>query len=232
MSATADLTSDSADGRKLLEQAMYRYKIAFDAVGRQTGATMRYANQHSVLWGAMSQGRFSTAFWLGVCAGLSIEWLKAAAKGEDFLNDLIKIRNVVFNPSKDNGAAAAFAGRVQGSHRAQNDVAGALKGVMNVDGKPGTTIYPYVTMTSAMKPGRYVYISTATHAMAARTGTSYFTASKVDFYDPNVGEMRGTSIDGIATYLKDAQEATMEALGRPVSDLTGKVVTVINLKKV
>ena len=99
-------------------------------------------------------------------------------------------------------------------------------------GRHATSICPYVTMSTAMKPGRFPYVSTMSHAMAARIGISCFTARKVDFHDPIVGEMRGTSIDGIATYLKDAQEATMEAVGRPISDLTGKVVTVINLKKI
>lgn len=235
-----DLNRDSPEGRKLLEEAMYRYKISFDSMGRQTGASMRYVNQHSVLWGGITRQNFNRARWLGVCAGLAIEWLKAESKGEDFISDLIRVRNAMFITKKtdnDEGAFAnwyidKFANEVDDSHVLQNNVAKAVEGVLRVDGDERKSLFPYLTLTSVMKSNRYIYFGSATHAMGARTGRSFFSESKVDFYDPNVGEMRGTTIDGIAMYLRNAQRTTMALLGLPETALNGKVLTVLNMKKV
>jgi hypothetical protein len=50
----------------------------------------------------MGGGQFDTDYWKGVCAGLSIEWLKARANGEDFITKLLTTRNAVFTEKVGN----------------------------------------------------------------------------------------------------------------------------------
>ncbi len=223
--------TDNADARKVLENALFRYKLAMEAAQQKFGGTVRYASQHSVLWGAMGQSGFSTADWLGVCAGLSIEWLKAEAAGKDFLSELLTTRNAVFKRSPGTNAdVTAFSKRVSASHLGQGDVAKALKGVMAPDGDAASVDFPFVTLSSAFRRGDFGYISSGTHAMAAKVGTSFF-ANTIDFYDPNVGELRGTKIGAIGPYLKACKEATQQAQGNAASAADGKM-SVRNFRKV
>jgi hypothetical protein len=85
-------------------------------------------------------------------------------------------------------------------------------------------------LASALKRGSFVYLSTGTHAMAAQVGTA-FVGATVDFYDPNVGELGGTKLAAIGSFLKEVMEATMAATGQPNSDLSGRAVTVSCFRK-
>lgn len=224
--AAVSFATDNDDARRLLEQAVYRYKIALENARQRSGGTVRYIAQHSVLWGAMNGTEFSTAYWVGVCAGLSIEWLKAEAAGQDFVGQLIATRNEVF--TKKEGArpgVATFTRGVGASHVAQRRFAAELGGVLREDGSAVAVAFPYTDLPRALRRGAYVYLSSGTHAMAAKVGDAFF-GNTVAFYDPNVGELRGAKVEAVGTYLRDAVLATLEATGRPAADAAAKSMSV------
>jgi hypothetical protein len=203
----------TADETLLVQKAMMLYKIAFDKSARAAGGSVRFASQHSLLWGAMNKGghgAFDNARWLGVCAGLSMEWMKYKCQGKDFIGLFYKIRNEVMG--KQEGpklGVAGFAGMVDASHVRQNNVAGALAGMFTPVGSPQQYSAPYTKFSTAMRGGNYYYISTGSHAMAGRMVGS----GGVDFYDPNVGEVTGTTPRFFDTYFRDAINATCIAKG-------------------
>jgi hypothetical protein len=194
---------------------MYLYKIEFINAAGQYGGTVRNASQHSMLWGGMGGAGIDSYFWLGVCAGLAMEWIKYHARGDDLIDKLITVRTELMTTKRaENQSLAGSATDVTPSHYAQNNVATALRGVCTTNGSASFP-YAFKGMKSGFKKGHYHYISSGSHAMAAFMGAD----GKVAFYDPNVGEAKGlSSTEFFTRYLKAAVDATMSLTG----DQSGK----------
>lgn len=223
---------DNADNRKMVTEAFYRYKILFDSAARTCGGQITWLSQHSMLWGALrpragygqpkENAGFVPDYWLGICAGLAMEWLKdeakvdakTLAKPKNFISNLQGARQEVFTK----GAAErttyleTLSTRVSDAHQRQNNLAhgDALGGSFSKAGDK-EFIYPYADMGSAFKPKgfiskskRYFYVSSGTHAMGATINTD----GKVDFYDPNVGLVTGTTPAFFPIYLRGCAEAS------------------------
>jgi len=202
-----------------VRKAVLLYKIAFDKAARAAGGSVRFASQHSLLWGAMNKGghgAFDSDRWLGVCAGLSMEWMKYKVQGKDFIALFYKVRSEVMG--KQEGpklGVAAFAGTVDASHVRQRNVVGALASYFTPVGSEQQYGAPFTKLGASLRAGNYYYISSGTHAMAGR-----MVGSGVDFYDPNVGEVTGTSPRFFNTYLSDCLNATGVALGYSAAQTT------------
>ncbi len=210
---------DTSKNRELVEKAVYLYKIAFSNAARKCNANVRYVSQHSIIWGAMGQRGFEPRFWLGVCAGLALEWIKAQKQGRDLISDLATARNEVF--SEKPATRRFLAGIVDGihdSHKLQNQLKTALTGVCTPVGTVVKSPFPFSDACSSMKNRRFYYISSGSHAMAAACHGK----SRIDFYDPNVGEVRGISTKALRDYLKEAVEASCLAQNISVETVIGK----------
>jgi hypothetical protein len=209
----------------LVTKAMYLYKIEFDNAARQFGGTTRNISQHSILWGASGNGGFDPDFWLGVCAGLSIEWIKHRVRGEDFIAKLLQERQKLMSIERTkNEGLGGFARDVEGSHYKQNQVHTALRGVCTPDGTAAE--YSLKNLPNGFARDRYHYVSTGSHAMAAYVSDK----GKVDFYDPNVGEATGLSSTRFFTvYLTAALGATGRVTGDAI-DLKAKRLRVLRLR--
>jgi hypothetical protein len=200
---------DTAQNRELVTKAVYLYKIAFEQIARQVGGHVSYGSQHSVLWGMLGAGGFDPDFWLGVCAGLSIEWLKARASSGDLLRDLIATRTyAVTKEAKNRPNMESFASKVEASQTSQRSISMALKGILEPVSAPGNeSKYPFTDVIRNFPTRRYFYISSGSHAMAAHCDWK----GSVTFYDPNVGEISGTSRSFFRLYFKAATDASRTA---------------------
>jgi hypothetical protein len=214
--------------RDLLTKALFLYKIAFDKQARATGAAVNWIGQHSLLWGALGEHGFDEGWWLGLCAGLSIEWLKSRTAGGDLIQNLMDARNEAFTLKPANRPKIEqLATTVVASHREQNAVDEAVAGFLAACGSTSFA-YPFDKMAGAFTKSRYYYISSGSHAMAACTDAS----GKVDFYDPNVGEVRGTSPRFFGPYLRDCIDASFMVTERPAAEKPQKMMRVQAYTKV
>lgn len=210
---------DTPENRKLVEKAVFLYKIAFSNTATRSGASVNYLSQHSMIWGAMIQKQFSTAFWLGICAGLAIEWIKSRKGGRDLMSDLHAARTEVFNKkAHERAGVEALSTVVNESHRLQNNLNLAFKDTCTSTGDPITSPFPFNNACSSFRSGNFYYISSGSHAMAVYCHGR----NKLDFYDPNVGEMRGVKARDLEGYFKAASEASCIAQGISVDTLVGK----------
>lgn len=192
-----------------LVKAFYIYKIYLDRHARAAGGTLQFLNQHTILWNIQKQASHSIQHQNsdGVCAGLAIEWLKTTCGGGDFLADLGNVRNdVLSQPGKGKGAASLKGGSnilltgVDKSHLQQRNVARALEGVGKpLQGSPWKSPYAFKNAKSRFSPGNFYYISSGTHATAA-----VCRGKTVDFYDPNVGLVKGAALSVVGDYFADA----------------------------
>jgi hypothetical protein len=181
-------------------EAVYLYKILLTNEAAKHGGELRYASQHSLIW----SGTFNKLDWLGVCAGLSIEWIKAKIAGGDIVDELLKAKKQAMTGSED----AVFAKQITDSQLQQKNVAKSLQPSLTQQGNSKTSDYPYKNLAKLMKPGCYHYLSSGSHAMAA-----FYDGSKLDFYDPNVGEVTGTSSKLLGPYLSAAKNASAKVMG-------------------
>lgn len=209
--------------REIVTKALYMYKLELAATRDRFGGTLRFISQHAVLWGGQNPGQFSQGFWLGVCAGLSIEWLKADAAGNDFVERLQRMRDSIFTDPRSAGFAQ-FATEVEASHVQQNRLDAALVPPFRRNGPPVQSPFPFTSLGGLFKRGSHVYISSGSHAMAGKVGDSFF-GNTITFYDPNVGELRDTKLDGVGRYLAAATQASMVVTGRDPSEAASKSIT-------
>lgn len=190
-------------------EAMYRYKVVLADAVAKCGGQARYISQHAILWQtSQKEAGFDKDFHLGVCAGLAIEWIKARKAGQDFIGQLTKIRNEVM--TKKSGQAEGwedFVERVTDSHYRQKQLHAALKD-FEQQGEPERSPYPYKGIGKLLKAGCYHYISSGSHAMAA-----FFEGGKVEFYDPNIGEVTGTSPAFLEAYFAAVVQVSAAILG-------------------
>jgi hypothetical protein len=203
----------------VLHEALFRYKIAFDSAARKSGAKVRWVSQHSIIWGA--RGGFREDRWVGICAGLSIEWIKARVAGTDLITQLEQAKTQVM--SRLDAAIApdvvALAKVINKSHERQNEVANKLNGFCEQVG--GDTVLSFPFGALKMTKGQYYYLSSSSHAMSA-----YCDGSTSRFYDPNVGEVHGISTSALAFYFKELVEASALAQGHAISTAAARTITV------
>lgn len=210
--------------REMVAKAQFHYKIAFDHAARNAGGHVIWCGQHSMLWGMLGH-EISRHFWLGVCAGLAIEWLKEqAAPGlHNFTDAMMAARTEVFSrPAESRKRALEFGRRVQGSHLRQNSATKGLESVAVNTAPSFTSPYPFSKMTrmdSKFRNGTIFYISSGGHAMGAhKVGRNKF-----DFYDPNVGVAHDVKVSMFGSYLQAAVDATVKVRGvdtRSSSEMT------------
>ncbi|MCG7495588.1 YopT-type cysteine protease domain-containing protein [Vibrio sp. Of7-15] len=202
---------DTPNNRKLFSEAACLYKIAFASAERKcSGAKVRYISQFSFLWGALGTAGYDKGFWSGVCAGLSIEWIKANIDGRNYVEELYEHQLKVwgFNisgPNNEETDIQPMSQKVQKSHESQNNLDRALSGYSK-EVSEVKVAYPYSNLSGCIKSGFYYYISSGAHAIAA-----YSSKGRVHFYDPNVGEMSDATITAFRSYLQEITEASFKA---------------------
>lgn len=81
---------DNEDNRELVTEAVFRYKHSLANAAQKSKATIRYLNQQTLTFN--KEGSFRNN-WLGVCAGLSIDWIKARVAGVDPFATLVAMRD-------------------------------------------------------------------------------------------------------------------------------------------
>ncbi|OLQ72830.1 hypothetical protein BIT28_06490 [Photobacterium proteolyticum] len=210
---------DTAKNRQLIEKAVYLYKIAFSNAAKSCNAKVRYASQHSILWGAMGPNGFDPDFWKGLCAGLAIEWMKAQKQGRDLILNLDTARTDVFTlAAGERQHLEAIKDDIERSHYQQNTLVKALDGICSPSGNNDSSLYPFNNACSVMKPGRMYYMSSGSHAIAA----IYLGTNNIIFYDPNVGEMHGATKKAFQNYLKSAADSSCQVQGIPITSIKGK----------
>ena len=213
----------------ILAEAMQLYKVLLDKHARKNNCNVTFLSQHSVLWGIQSQQShqgLSLHSNMGVCAGLAIEWIKATAKGTDFMAAMGRARNEVFTQGKSQGFSTGVTqllDDVDDSHSEQNNISKAFPGG---SGKETVSLYPFKGAAKAFSPDNYYYISSGTHAVAA-----YCSGSKIDFYDPNVGLVKGASKKLVEEYMSEAVIKTHQLiLNNQSPDLSKKSLTITHAK--
>lgn len=194
--------------REIITKGLFLFRIHLAAGQQRHGGSLRFISQHSLLWGGQNSRPFTKDLWKGVCAGLSVEWMKAEADGSDFVKRVIDMRNTILIKSGDD-AFASFAIAVKNSHLRQGSPDKGLVPPFRLEGEAVTSPYPFTTLASQLRKDLYAYISTGTHALAAKMG-SRDVDNTVTFYDPNVGELRDTKIaclvEYLAAFVKDAAD--------------------------
>jgi len=206
-----------------MQEALLYYRLAFDKQARATGASVRWIGQHGLIWSLIRDYEFDAGKWMGLCAGLALDWLKAKAAGGNLLDTLREQQSVVFTAPSDKTRAkiAKFAADLLESHNDQRYVRTALSPALAHCGSKDFP-YPFTKMEGAFAKDRYYYISSDIHAMAAYSSA----LGVVTFYDPNVGEVAGTSPRFCAPYLKDCIDASFSLTERPASEKAAKVMNV------
>ena len=193
--------------RHVAETALFLYRVAFDKQARATGGTVSWVSQHGLIYSWIKNYGLSEAKADGLCAGLAIDWLKARATGGDLVTILRNQQLAVFHePPASRVAIETFAQALVESHNGQRDVEDALETFLR-PGVKKSFDYPYAKIEGAFEKGTYFYISTAGHSMAAVTDD----AGRMTFYDPNVGEVSGTSAKFFGPYQRACVEATATA---------------------
>jgi hypothetical protein len=202
-------------------EAMYRYKINFATAASLAGGTIRWANQHALLWGI---GKLDDEYRIGMCAGLAMEWMKAVRVKQDLVGRFMGARKEAFG-NKDGKpspkpAVESFYQLLDHSHNQQGKKMGAFLQNEFAIVATKTFTWPYANLGATLLKKHYYYISSGSHAMAAFLPA----AGKVNFYDPNVAEITGTSPKFFDTYFKDNIEATAVVMNKPLEELKAKKV--------
>ncbi len=195
--------------RDLMQRAMMFYRIAFDRQARATGGTVRWLGQHGLIYTWIRDYNLDPNKGDGLCAGLAIDWLnrRANPKPTDLIALLREQQGAAFQePPESRVAIEAFAQALVESHNGQRRVKQALEEFLVIrDTK--TFDYPYAKIEAVFVKNRFFYISTDGHSMAAATNAK----GVVTFYDPNVGEVAGTTAKFFGPYQKACIDATVIA---------------------
>jgi hypothetical protein len=209
--------------REIMAEALFLYKIAFDKQARATGGRVVWIGQHAFLWSVIEDKNFDEKWWAGLCSGMAIEWLKMRATGGDFAANLLAMRTEAFAITAANrDTIVEFATTLLESHRQQREVDEALALARLVPCGKKNFPYPFAKMEGAFARDRYFYISSAVHSMSAVSDA----AGKMDFYDPNVGEVLSTSARMAGPYLKECIDASWKVKGDPEATKKQRSMTV------
>ena len=185
------------------------YRVAFDRQARATGGNVRWLGQHGLVYTWIQNYKLDPNKGDGLCAGLAIDWLnlKAKPKPGDLITPLREQQGAAFRePPEKRAAIEEFAQELVESHNGQLRIKRALAEFLVLrDTK--TFDYPYAKIEAAFAKSRFFYISTDGHSMAALTNAK----GVVTFYDPNVGEVSGTSAKFFGPYQKACIDATVMA---------------------
>ena len=218
---TKEVTED------VLVEAMLRYRIGFQSAAGRAGGVIRWLGQHTYIWSLKTVkggGSFKNEYWVGVCAGLAMEWMKAKRKKEDLVGKFLGARKEAFTKEGDKPASQAFTAQISFAHAQQGEKTEFLQNEFRETGEKKFD-YPYSNFGAALKKKRFYYVSSATKGQAGGHATAIYVNSKgkVDFYDPNIAEITGTSPSFFDTYLQDVIDGTAAAIDHSnKADFTSK----------
>ncbi|MEZ9599250.1 YopT-type cysteine protease domain-containing protein [Vibrio sp. 10N.286.46.A8] len=201
--------------KKILIEAVNRYKIEFAKLSHKTQGKTRNLAQHSFIW-ALKDGDYQ-ALGDGICAGLAIKWIEYDVQNIDFIESLDKHRMEIYTVlgSKDK---TTFGQDIVKSHLMQKDLQKALTGTCTLTGKVKNFQYPYKSLSKALTKNHYYYVSSGSHATAIKSN-----GTTVDFYDPNVGEIKELLPHHLPSYFKAAKEASRLAQGKSIKGYSSTV---------
>lgn len=220
---------NNEENRKIVEKAVYLYKIDFVKAAEKSNAKINYLGQHSLIWGALGANGFDRDFWMGLCAGLAIEWTKYRVAGNNFLSTLSSARTEVFlTPEKERKLIATLKVDVERSHYCQRRLTTALKGSCVPTERSFKSRYPFNNAYSSLVAGYYYYVSSGSHATAMYVNKN----GSIDFYDPNIGEALGIKKKDLQHYMRAAKESTCKVEGKDFSTLQTQELTIIELRAV